>query len=370
MRDQAELKILFDGHWWFDGPPSGRNVLQSLVSTWHELFPNDHLTMEVPRTAKVRVHEIQLRLPRLKVRLRPSGIHALGVVGRIGVRGKFDSIVTQNFVAPLTNQHRTVFLHDAMFQSHPQWFSRRERIYLGLIPCLLKHADLVVTSSRAEADRIQSMNPRIAAKVVAVGLGVPNGFREARPRRPAFDITAKSFLLTVGRLNVRKNINTLVHALAAKDIISEEFPLVIVGSPDGQLGDQTSLQSGIRNRSVILGQSVDDHQLKWLYQNCSAFVFPSLDEGFGLPVVEAMDAKAKIALSAIPPFLEFGDVGKFFDPYDHSDIAEKVVSAVHGDLMTTNSDLVGEYCWTRVVRSLRLAIQESISRIGEGPGGI
>ncbi|MEC5151136.1 glycosyltransferase family 1 protein [Cryobacterium sp. GrIS_2_6] len=353
------MKVLFDAFWWFGGPPSGRNVLRSLVLAWSQEFPDDHLTLEIPAVDLPRRGEIRESLPNAEILTRRARLHAASVVLRPGFRECFDTVISQNFVTPFSRQHRTVFLHDAIFQEHPEWFSRKERIYLSVIPGLLRWAQLIATSSHAEKDRIQRLNHRMRTPVVAVGLGVPQPLGHSTATLTSLPLKPGRYILAVGRINVRKNIDTLARALLQRGTIAPEFPLVIVGNPDGISGEQHSTVQGIAAGSILSAGGVSDSELLWLYENCAVFAFPSLDEGFGLPVLEALNAGARLALSAIPAFTEFGDVGQFFDPEDIDDIADKVSAAIVAERPRLPDP--SRYEWSTIVRRLRTEISDSIA---------
>ncbi|WP_230011770.1 glycosyltransferase, partial [Microbacterium sp. Bi128] len=104
--------------------------------------------------------------------------------------------------------------------------------------------------------------------------------------------------------------------------------------------------------SVIWTGTISSGELKWAYENCRAFLFPSLDEGFGLPVLEAVNAGARIALSDIPAFREFGDVGVFFDPEDDDDIASSIAMLLH-ELPKRAANAESMISWETVVTRLR-----------------
>jgi glycosyltransferase involved in cell wall biosynthesis len=360
------VRILIDAYWWFDGPPSGKNVLRSIVTTWAHSFPQDELVLEIPRSMYTRRNEILPDFQNVQTRSRPSGLHALSVIFRRGLTGKFDSYLSQNFVSPFTRQHRSVFLHDLIFREHPEWFTAKERVYLSLILRTVRFADLVVTSSNAEAQRIARLDRKTASKVKAVGLGVPDTLREVTAVKPPLEISSRRYLLTVGRLNVRKNIEALSESLEKYEVISADFPLVIVGAPDGQTGRLSKTGGGEIDNSILSAGHASDAELKWLYQNCSVFVFPSLDEGFGLPVIEASAQGARQALSGIPAFLEFGLVAQFFDPLDQRDMANKVRAAIASP-WPESDELSSKYTWERTVTTLREEIKRSKSRTRRGP---
>lgn len=354
--------MLFDAFWWSSGPPSGRNVLGSLVTQWRRAFPEDRVTIARPTGEKLGEGEMAV----------PAGVdvlstripqHAISTTLELsGTRGQ-DVVISQNFTPWRSDAVRAVFVHDVLFQAHPEWFTPAERRYLSLIPRLARRADLVFTSSRSESERIIRFNPRLSAKTHAVGLGLAEDFRLAAPTAPARRFTPGSFLLTVGRLNVRKNLEFLVEALLDSGTINPDNPLVVVGEPNGMTGTSRAFDRAVAERCAVRLGYAATGELKWLYSNCAAFVFPSLDEGFGLPVLEAAWAGAPIALSAIPSFLEFGAIGEFFDPREPESAVAAVKSAIAGG---PNGQRLAAYNWAAVVGSMRERISEALVARGEG----
>lgn len=322
------LRIAFDSYWLDDGPPSGTNVVTSQIETWASVFPSDQIQLwgssaQGDRTRSLtKLSNIQSR-PR---RLRQHGLSNLLELGRV----KCDVVLSQNFAPLRTRGLSAVFFHDAIFSSHPEWFSRAERTYLNLAAQSLSRADLVFTSSEAEARRIAAEYPRVEGKIHSIGLGLSREFERANPARPNLPLDEGGFILVVGRLNVRKNLRRLQDALLKDGTISKELPLVVVGAADGVAGASMDVrtQRAVSDGAILYAGFLPDSELKWLYQHCRLFTFPSLDEGFGMPILEALSCGAPMALSDIPAFREFGDVARFFDPADEDHIRDVVVDAL------------------------------------------
>ncbi|MCM3697150.1 glycosyltransferase family 4 protein [Microbacterium oleivorans] len=229
---------------------------------------------------------------------------------------RYDAVVSQNFT-PLTGRGqfiRATFLHDALFRDRPQWFTLSERLYLGVASLTLPRARRVLTSSKAEADRIRRVFPRVRARVAAVGLSVPLDLDQPGGV-PSLVAIERPFILAVGRLNVRKNIQRLIRVFS-RGGLAERFDLIIVGAPDGKSEAVTDVAG------VHFTGHVTDSELISLYSQCEFFVFPSLGEGFGLPLLEAARFGAPSAASDIPPFREINTAAVYFDPHDDKSMAE------------------------------------------------
>lgn len=354
------MRILFEAFWWTNGPPSGRNVVRSMVSQWVAAYPNDSITLAVPRGSGYEAQSLKpsISQPRIRYTLVPQ--QAASAVLEVGQFRGHDVVISQNFTPLRSDALRVVFIHDVMYQEHPEWFTSSERLYLAPLTWLARGADLILTSSRAERQRISRLNPRLAQRVHDVGLGLPKDFCLAVPSPLRPELRSKNFFLTVGRLTARKNVEALVFSLRQASLISKDFPLVIVGAPDG-------LSSGLpaTAEDVLWTGHVSDEDLKGLYNECAVFVFPSLDEGFGLPILEAACCGAPIALSRIPAFQEFGNVGAFFDPTDPIDMARGVREALNS--AGNEHWSAAPFSWDTTVRKTRALISTALA---ERSGGI
>jgi len=305
-------RVLFDGYWLGDGPPSGRNVVAGLIEGWTRAFPEDVVDVAYPANrAPVRLPEGVGAKP-ARTRIPSQGAWAALRIG--GVAADYDVVLTQNFT-PFTSTGgalRATFLHDAMYREHPEWFTRGERMYLALASAGLRSADVILTSSDAERARIGRIFPGSAERTHAVGLAVPVGLAAARSDETV--PTERPFILAVGRLNVRKNLARLIEAYELAGL-SSSHDLRVVGSPDGVFD---ALPGG---DTISFTGSISDARLAELYSSCAFFVFPSLDEGFGLPLVEAAHFGAPSAASDISSFREIGVADVYFDPTDPARIA-------------------------------------------------
>ncbi|MFI8565507.1 glycosyltransferase [Rhodococcus sp. NPDC078407] len=190
-----------------------------------------------------------------------------------------------------------------------------------------------------------------------MGLAVPEGYLNTSPERANLGVQLDQFYLCVGRLNVRKNLEFVISALRSAKKISANFPLVIVGQPEGLTGQGVTDMIDDVHKDLIFAGFIPDSELKWLYQNCQAFIFASLDEGFGLPILEAELSGSPSVLSDIKAFREVSrnPRTRFFNPRS----AESLIDALDqlpevGDREVDNHS---SYSWTRTVRKIRELIE-------------
>lgn len=321
------MRVLLDGFWWVEGPPSNRRVQRELVLNWAEQFPQDELILAVP-AAHAPVADAPAGMQVRSLRVPQHAVATTVELPRLAREVQADVMFTHNFT-PLRGRSAT-FIHDVLFQSNPEWFTSAERLYLAPIPRLARRAEVVLTSSESEAQRIRDLNPGLR-DVRAIGLAVVPELTELVPQRPAAVAGLSSFLLSVGRLNVRKNLATTLEAACLSGVVTAERPLLVVGERDGKSEGLSRLVSDAVDRAeiVFLG-AVSDAELAWLYANADLFVFLTLGEGYGLPPLEASAFGCPVLVSDIPVMREIlHGTGQYVDPQDVTAAAQAIAAAVN-----------------------------------------
>lgn len=346
------MRVLFDGYWWNEGPFSNRMVQREIIAAWSHEYPQDELMVVVPATSEPAgapdgVRIISSRLGRLQALMN---ILLLPLIAR---RQRADVIIAHNF-APLTRRSST-FIHDLMFMDHPEWFTATENAYFRLMTySARRRGTRVVTSSRTEARRISRLTGHDAE---AVGLAVSPTLLTACPSRPRIPDHLRGFGLAVGRLNVRKNLGAVIAGAMRSGAFSVEHPLLVVGAESGR---ETTWPEGtsvaIEERSVIMLGSVSDGELRWLYENAAVFIMMSRDEGYGLPVAEAIAFGTPTVASDIDVFRElFGNRVLLANPDDTEEIAARIRTAT----ATPRPEAVLTEHWSRIAQRLRDHAKES-----------
>lgn len=197
---------------------------------------------------------------------------------------------------------RSITIHDMIPVLHPEWFGCTksfQNALASLDPC----NDHVVTVSQSTKDDFVRVTDFPVSRVHVAPLGVSSRFRpldrdQARARVLGLGIPPGRFLLAVGTLEPRKNLPALLRAfrLLAVQPGFEDLHLVLSGArgwKNEQFDETMSLLGPVRSRVIPTGFIPDD-MLPWMYAACDAFVFPSLYEGFGLPILEAMACGAAV----------------------------------------------------------------------------
>ncbi len=166
----------------------------------------------------------------------------------------------------------------------------------------------------------------------------------------------KNFIMYVGRPTPHKNLEGLVKAfrLVKKDY--PDFLLVLAGKKDANYLGIEKLVNSLGVKDVYFTDFMSDGQLRWLYENTKAYVFPSFSEGFGLPSLEAMAHGAPVVSSNTTCLPEInGKAAVYFNPKDINDMAEKIESVISNEtlrkeLIQRGYKQLKKYSWTKTAQ--------------------
>ncbi len=218
----------------------------------------------------------------------------------------------------------------------------------------IKQADAIICISQSTMNDLAEYHPDAVNKAVVIHLADELGAVEANSQGIEQALTEKYFLFVGGRSEY-KNFLRLLEATRILHRAAPEYRLFCVGAPLSS--DEVSVidQLGLGGVVESFGR-VDDAQLKMLYQQCVAFVYPSLYEGFGIPLLESMGCGAPILASNSSCFPEILDgVGMLFDPLNVQEIADKMLQVARGEFDRQKSVEQGferycEFSWERVAQ--------------------
>ncbi len=250
--------------------------------------------------------------------------------------GRIDLLHAPDFVLPPTRARTILTVHDLTFIRHPECFEPALQRYLSAaVPRSLRRANRVLADSYATRDDLVQHMGASPAQVAVIYPGVAPRFRpmaadEIAPVRQRLGLPA-TFLLFVGTLEPRKNLPRVLEALA---YLKTSVPLVIAGRKGWLYEDIfTTLERLHLHKRVHFLDYVRDEDLPALYNLAQVFVYPSLYEGFGLPVAEAMACGTPVVTSGRASLPEVaGDAAVMVDPLDSADIAHGIEQAMTDDM--------------------------------------
>lgn len=291
--------------------------------------------------------------------------------------GHPDIVHSHNFFCPqgLERARLVYTLYDLAFLSHPQWTTEHNRLlcFEGVFAASL-YADLVLAISRHSRDHFLATFPHYPAERVRV-LPLASRFRDASPvARPASlpeHLGPDGYLLFVGTLEPRKNPWRLLRAYAGYvERVPDPLPLAVAGGPGWLVGDfdERAAALGLGDRLIRLGY-VDEPALLWLYQNCRAFLYPSLFEGFGLPVLEAMSQGAAVVTSnasSLPEVVGEAGAALLVDPHDSRQLEDAMVRvagdpALRGRLRSAGKARASRFSWRSTAEQVLASYREVLT---------
>jgi glycosyltransferase involved in cell wall biosynthesis len=227
------------------------------------------------------------------------------------------------------------------------------------LPLCVRRAAGLVAISQATADALVERFPRAAGRVSVALLGaspaLSGGHSDAA-------LPAPGFILAVGTLEPRKNLPRLVAAYRSLSAAEQDrHPLVVVGELGWETGETMDALHALGERCRLMGY-LPDADLAELYRRCGVFCYPSLGEGFGLPVLEAMAAGAAVVTSDLSSLPEVGgDAVEYADPRDVASIAAALRRALAPNRRAQLGELAraraAQFSWERTARDVLRALE-------------
>ncbi len=257
-------------------------------------------------------------------------------------------------------------IHDISFRVHPEWISWKDRLFLALlIPRTLHRSDRIVVPSKFTRQEILDHYSVPETRVVVVEnaaaeeWSLPLSGEEIDRVTKAYGLTPNRYVISTGTMQPRKNIAFLVEAFhTANRSHLLGLKLVLTGNPVGHNVDTRAIKE--EHEAIIYTGYVSDPDLRALVAGAAAYVFPSLYEGFGIPIEEALSVGTPVLASDIPVFHEVGgDRITYFDPRMLAPLAETlytfsidILSAKREKKPFSGSER--QYSWTKSAEKLAL----------------
>jgi len=302
----------------------------------------------------IRAVWMQFMLPFVLRRVRPDVVHYT------------------NFLAPLAGGvPYVVTVHDLSLTLFPHYHTLKKRLLTStLVPACARQAELVIApseSTRCDVVRLLGV-PSERVRVIPHAAGPE--FQPTPDRSAAAALLGNApYLLFVGTIEPRKNLLRVLRAFARVAAELPEHRFLIVGQRGWMYEDVLSeaARPEIRGRVVIAGYVAED-QLPALYSSADAFVYASLYEGFGLPVIEAMACGTPVITSKTSSLGELaGDAAFVVDPESESELAAAMRAVctdaqLRVDLSCRGRARAAAFSWERTARQTAAAYREAFER--------
>jgi glycosyltransferase involved in cell wall biosynthesis len=330
-----------------------REAAASEGAQWSEIVP----VVNVPVNARSRVQWVageQTLLPLLAMRAGVDLVHSLASTAPLW--GRFRRVVT---------------VHDLIYarfpEAHPGIRGQGMRV---LVPAAARRADRIIVDSQSTQGDVINLVDVSAERIDVVPLGI--GHPQRQPplseldTRKRFGLGSRRVLLSLSAKRPHKNLMALIDALAR--IASERRPLLVLPGyatwHERELRERANA-AGVERDVCFLGW-VGSSELEGLWAIADAFVFPSLYEGFGLPVLEAMARGVPVACSDASSLPEVaGDAALLFDPRDPGAIAAAIARLLDDVqlqelLRGRGRQRAQEFTWERTARGTLASYERAL----------
>jgi glycosyltransferase involved in cell wall biosynthesis len=299
---------------------------------------------------------------------------------------KTDFLLSPEYYCPLfTHCKRGVIAHDAHIRAqkefiNPIWF---HLYYVPFIERAIRRADIIFTVSEFSKRQIMNLMNFDESKIKVIYNGLDQSFLHPDPQADLtelfrkLNIKSKEYIAFIGTFEARKNIERLIQAFSIfkkrADINRPHLKLLIIGkASSGMFSDRKQQIMNLIDRlnlkeDVVLSGYVADQYLPALYRESALITFPSLYEGFGLPIIEGFASKVPVLTSNICSMPEIGGNAVILvDPYDVADIAEKLINSIlnqdlRQQLIANGSERLKLFSWEYAANQMLSNIQKCIS---------
>ena len=284
------------------------------------------------------------------------------------VKKSYKFILYTNYVA-LPSINKTpygIIIYDMGFLDKPQYIQQKNLNYLqSFAPKTIKNASLIVTISDFTKERILHYYPNIKAKIIVTP--IPAKSIKYDDNKIGNSTQNTKYILAVGTLEPRKNYKNLVLAYCRlPQNIKDKYQLIVAGVNGWDNKELLLLVKEKQNRgnNIKLTGYVTDQELKKLYKDASVFIMPSHYEGFGMPLLEAMQNNLPMAISDIKVFHEIAqDSAIYFNKDDPNDIANNLTKLINSpDIQKQNisryAKILSSYSWENNISLIDTAIND------------
>lgn len=300
---------------------------------------------------------------------------------------RVDFLLSPEYYTPIfTSCKRGVIAHDAHIRAqkqfiNPIWFYL---YYIPFIEFAIRKADLIFTVSEFSKQHIIELMYLEESKIKVVYNGVDSSFLnwDAQENSTAIfeklGVKSGEYIAFIGTFEARKNIERLIEAFSIyKEKLGEkarDIKLLIVGKASlGMFSDRNRQIRELINRlnlqdDILLSGYVSDQELPILYRHAAIIAFPSLYEGFGLPIIEGFASKVPVLTSNICSMPEIGgDAVVLVDPNDVPDMAEKLIllmedKNLRSQLIMNGLERLKLFTWEHAAEQMLINIQNCISK--------
>jgi glycosyltransferase involved in cell wall biosynthesis len=329
---------------------------KSALDRFADRWPNFQVKQTLPHTPLVR---IPLTLSR---ELRTNPVDVLHV---------------QYTAPPLAPCPVVVTIHDLSFEHLPETFKRRSWMQLRLtVRRTARHAAQIITDSEYSRQDISKTYGIAAERIVVTPAAASARFArvtsptELKKVRDNYGIK-RDYILSLGSIQPRKNLVRLIEAysLLRQSRPEGKLPQLVLAGKRGWLDSETlkAAQRNTNDGDIVFTGYVAENDLPALYSSAECFVYPSYFEGFGLPILEAMQCGLPVIAgnrTSIPEIV--ADAGLLFDPFDTKALAETLLRLLDNEelrrvLSAKGLQRAAQFSWTKTAQQTLQIYEQAVS---------
>lgn len=316
--------------------------------------------------AKQRIFE---NVGYVDIQSRGKIVPLLGELQKIRKKEKLDSLFFPSQYTYFSNIQPTVTtIHDVAWKYYPEYFPLSRRVTFDFLTnYAVKHAGRIVAVSEATKKDLITYYRCYPEKIYVIGEGFDsNKYHSKYSELDEKLLTLRGlkfgeYLLFLGTLQKRKNIVNLVKAYDRSEC---SLPLVLAGNKGWFYEEIEEAIRSCKKRDLIIQLGyIREEEKAALYRGCTMFLYPSLYEGFGLPVLEAMACGCLVLTSNVSSLPEvIGDAGFVVDPLDIDAMAEAInlgINGPHSELRNAAISRASLFTWERAA-SITLSVLKEV----------
>jgi glycosyltransferase involved in cell wall biosynthesis len=248
---------------------------------------------------------------------------------------------------------------------NPIVFGFKQLVYKYVVKRAARRSKFIITGSEFTRQDIAEYSGVSKDKIIVAYLAadpIPD------PAELVDGLASEQFIMYVGRPMPHKNLERLIESFVLLKAQHPNLKLVLAGKKDA---NYRRIEAGVKKRgldNVIFTDFVSEGQLRWLYENCAAYIFPSLSEGFGLPGLEAMIHGAPVVSSNATCLPEiYGDAAHYFDPHNiqaMTDAINEVLTdkTLRETLIRAGMKQVAKYSWQQTAEKTLSVYKAALNR--------
>jgi glycosyltransferase involved in cell wall biosynthesis len=373
------MNIAYDARTLFHGATGETTYLRSLLRALSHIAPENQLHLYY-REFDAEREAVAAHYPNVQTRGLSFPVGALwnhcALASHLASDG-MDVLHAQYTLPYRAARPMVVTIHDITFRLFPQWIAPRPRRLMNfLIPLAARCASKVITCSQCSKDDMVRELGLPADKIVVTPYAAGSHFQPHDPQeahsrvQEAYPELSNGFIAGIGLRGPRKNIGVVLRAilrLRARGAWPNQMKFAVAGTRE-QFPDEELAK--LQDMIVFLG-FVDEALLPYLFAAAQCSVYPSLYEGFGLPVLEAMACGCPVICSNRSSLPEVaGGAGAMLSPDDEEGWANVLESVLHDDnhratLRSRGLERVREFSWEKCARQT-LNVYQEVTGVSRG----